>query len=74
MCLCDCVFRIQCITFFLRSSVVGGGTMLQAGRSRVRNPMRSENFVSLPNPSSRTMAVEFTQPVTEMSTKKFFGG
>jgi hypothetical protein len=40
-----------------RGSVVGWGTMLQAGRSRVRFPMRLD-FFSLPNPSSRTMALQ----------------
>jgi hypothetical protein len=32
----------------------GWGAMLQAGRSRVRGPMRWINFFGLPNPSSRT--------------------
>jgi hypothetical protein len=52
--------------------------MLQAGRSQVRVPMRLLNFVfNLPNPSSRTMALGFTQPVTEINArnrKKSFGG
>jgi hypothetical protein len=56
-----------------RSSVVGWRTMLQAARSRVRLPMRSLNFLNLPNPSSRTMALELTQPLTEMSTGNFLG-
>jgi hypothetical protein len=30
---------------------------------------RSLNFLNLPNPSSRTMALGFIQPVTEMSTR-----
>jgi hypothetical protein len=38
--------------------------MLQAGRSRVRLPMRSLNFFNLPNPSSHTMALVLTQPLT----------
>jgi hypothetical protein len=29
-------------------------------------------FISLPNPSSRTMALGSTQPPTEMSTKNIF--
>jgi hypothetical protein len=45
-----------------RCSVVGWNTMLQAGRSRVRFPVRS------PNPSSRTMDLESTQLLTEIST------
>jgi hypothetical protein len=54
-------------------SVVGWGTMLQAGRSRVRIPMRWI-FFSWPNPSSRTMALSSTQPLTEISTRKIPGG
>jgi hypothetical protein len=42
-------------------SIVGWGTMLQAGRSRDRVPMRWI-FFNWPNPSSRTMALELTQP------------
>jgi hypothetical protein len=47
--------------------------MQQAGRSRVRVPMRWI-FFSLPNPSSLTMALGSTQPLTEMSTMDFPGG
>jgi hypothetical protein len=52
-----------------RGSVVGWGTMLQAGRSRVWFPMRSLNFFLWPNPSSRTVALESTQPLKERSTR-----
>jgi hypothetical protein len=45
------------------------GAMLQAGRSRVRLSMRSLIFFSAPNPSGRTMALGFTQTLTEMSTR-----
>jgi hypothetical protein len=51
--------------------------MLQAGRSRVRDPTRSFFFFffffffNLPTPSSRTMALGLTQPLTEMSTRNF---
>jgi hypothetical protein len=31
-------------------------------------------FFNLHNPSNRNMALEFTQPLTEMSTRRFFGG
>jgi hypothetical protein len=48
--------------------------MLQAGRSRVRDPMRSLDFLNLPNPSDRTMALGSTQPLTEMSTRNLTGG
>jgi hypothetical protein len=39
--------------------------MVQAGRSRVRIPMRYLDFFNLPNPSSRTMALGSTQPLNE---------
>jgi hypothetical protein len=39
------------------SSVVGWGTMLQAGRLSVWFPMRSLDFFNLPSPSSHTMAI-----------------
>jgi hypothetical protein len=45
-----------------------------AGRSRIRFPMRSLDFFNLPNPSSRTMALGSTQPLTEMSTRNFPAG
>jgi hypothetical protein len=48
--------------------------MLQAGRSSVRFPMRSLDFFNLPNPSSRTMALRSTQPLTEMSARNIPGG
>jgi hypothetical protein len=47
--------------------------MLQAGRSPVRVPDEVDNF-NLPNPSSRTMALGSTQPLTEMSTRNLPGG
>jgi hypothetical protein len=56
-----------------RGSVVGWGTMLQTGRSRVRVPMRWI-FFNWPNPSSQTMALGSTQPLTQMSTMKIPGG
>jgi hypothetical protein len=55
-------------------SAVGSGIMLQAGRSRVRDPIRSFKFSNLPNPSSRTMALRLSQPLTQMSTRKCFWG
>jgi hypothetical protein len=48
--------------------------MLQAGRSRVRFPIRSLDFFNLPDPSNRTMAMRSTQPLTEMSTRNLLGG
>jgi hypothetical protein len=53
-----------------RGSVVGLGTTLQAGRSRDRIPDEVD-FFNLPNPSSRTMALGSTQP---MSTRNIPGG
>jgi hypothetical protein len=32
----------------------------------------NEFFFNLPNPSSRTVALGFTQPLTEMKTRKSF--
>jgi hypothetical protein len=56
-----------------RGSVVGC-IMLQAGMSRVQVPMRSlDFFFNWPNPSSRTVALESTQPLTEMSTNSILG-
>jgi hypothetical protein len=49
-------------------------TMLQAERSRVRVPMKWNFFFNLPNPSSRTMGVGSTQPLTEMSIRNLYGG
>jgi hypothetical protein len=46
-----------------RGSVVGLGTMLQTGRSRDQIP-DEVNFFNLPNPSSRTMTLGSTQPLT----------
>jgi hypothetical protein len=59
-----------------RGSVVGRGTMLQAGRSPVRVPDEVD-FFNLPNPSGPTMALVSTQPLTEMremSTRNLPGG
>jgi hypothetical protein len=52
-------------------SVVGSGTMLQANSSR--NRVRMDFFSHLPNPSSCTMALGSTQPLTEMSTRNLPG-
>jgi hypothetical protein len=46
--------------------------MLQAGRSRVRVPMRSLNSYNLPYLSTHTMSLGLTQPLIEMSTRKVF--
>jgi hypothetical protein len=36
--------------------------------------MKSLDYFNLPNLSSRIMALGLTQPLTEMSTRNFFGG
>jgi hypothetical protein len=61
----------------LKGDNLGGelsASMLQAGRSLDRIPMRSLDFFNLPNSSSRTMALGSTQPLTEMSTRNLPGG
>jgi hypothetical protein len=53
-----------------RGSVVCLGTMLHAGRSRVRFPMREVNgFFQRPIPSSRTITLWSSQSLAEMSTR-----
>jgi hypothetical protein len=47
--------------------------MLQAGTSPVR-VLYEVDFFNLPNPSSRTTVLGSTQPLTEMSARKFPGG
>jgi hypothetical protein len=47
--------------------------MPQAGRSPVRVPDEVDVF-NLLNPSSRIMALESTQPLSEMSTRNLPGG
>jgi hypothetical protein len=47
--------------------------MLQTGRSLVRIPDEVD-FFNLLNPSSRTMVLGLTQPLTEMSTRNLPGG
>jgi hypothetical protein len=54
-----------------RSSVAGWGTMLQA---KVTGLSPDEvDFFNLPNPSSRAVALEPTQPLTEISTRNLPG-
>jgi hypothetical protein len=47
--------------------------MLQAGRWPVRVPDEVD-FINLPNPSSRTMALGLTQRLAETSTRNLPGG
>jgi hypothetical protein len=49
--------------------------MIEARRSPVRVPDEVKFFFfNLPNPSSRTMALGSTQPLTKMSTRNLHGG
>jgi hypothetical protein len=68
---CACIMRVTCYIQlpWARGSVVGWGTVLQAVRSRIQVPMRSLDFFNWPNPSSRSMALRSTQPLTELSTR-----
>jgi hypothetical protein len=47
--------------------------MLQAGRSPVQVPDEVD-FLNLPNPSSRAVALGSIQPLTKMSTTNLLGG
>jgi hypothetical protein len=61
--------RAECYFLF---SLLGQGwvTMLQAGRSWVQFQIRSWNYFNLPSPSSCIMALSYTQPLMEVSTRK----
>jgi hypothetical protein len=47
--------------------------MPQGRRSHIQFPMGSVNFSNLPNPSHHTIALGFTQALTEMSTRNLPG-
>jgi hypothetical protein len=47
--------------------------VLQAGKSRVGVPTKSLNFLNVPDPTSLTMALGFTQPLTEKITRNVSG-
>jgi hypothetical protein len=55
------------------SLLYGIETMLQAGGSRFRFPMRSLDFFNWPKPSGRNMAPGSIQSLTEMSTRNLPG-
>jgi hypothetical protein len=55
-------------------SVVGWGTMLQAGGSRVRLPMRPLVILFFVNFAASLWPLSSTQPQTEMSTTNLPGG
>jgi hypothetical protein len=48
--------------------------MLQGGRLQDQFLMRSLGFFNLPNPSSHTVALGSTQPLTAMSTSNLPAG
>jgi hypothetical protein len=48
--------------------------MLQAWRLGMPFPIMTLDFSILPNPSSRTVTLESTLPLTEMSTTNLLGG
>jgi hypothetical protein len=47
---------------------------VQAERSRFLVPVRLLEFFNLPDPSNRIAALEFTQPLPEISIRKCFWG
>jgi hypothetical protein len=57
-----------------RGSVNGSGTVLTSREVAVSIPDEVVEFFSWPNPSSRTMALGSTQPLTEMSTRNISEG
>jgi hypothetical protein len=71
---CQLIFRCVPISSGVCSNTVGWGTVLQAGRTWVRFPMVSFEFFHWPNPSSRTMPLGLTQPLTETCTTDLLGG
>jgi hypothetical protein len=68
------ILRKYTVYLGARGSVVGWGTMLQAGRSRDLIPMRWIFFFNWPNPYSQAMDLGSTHPLTEMSTRNIPGG
>jgi hypothetical protein len=67
------LLNVAFICYRINCSIDGWGAMLQAWRLRVLLTMGSVIFLSVPNPCSRTMAPEFTKPVTEINTGRFPG-
>jgi hypothetical protein len=63
----ESVYSIILLLFGARGSIVGWGTLLPVGRSRV--PDEVAGFFNWPNPSRRTMTLGYTQPLTEMSSR-----
>jgi hypothetical protein len=55
---------------FVSPKLSDSGAMLQAGKLRVPFPTMLSIFFNLPNPSSHTVSLGLTQPLTEISTRK----
>jgi hypothetical protein len=66
------IFLSSGVVLGARGSLVGWSTTLQARRSPVRVRDGVDCF-NLPNPFSRTMALESTQPLTNMSARNLLG-
>jgi hypothetical protein len=66
------VVMLVVVTQGARGNIVAWGTMLQAGRSRVRFSM-SMDFFNWLNPSSLTISLGSIQPLTEISTRNLLG-
>jgi len=62
------MFRVASSLVFICDYLLITGTALQAGRSRVRYSTGSVGIFHWLIPSGRTMTLESTQPLTEMST------
>jgi hypothetical protein len=63
-----CVYVFHMIFSGAHGSVIGSGTMLQAGKLAGSTPDETIGFFNCPNPSSRIMALGSTQPLAEISS------
>jgi hypothetical protein len=67
-----CFFKS--LRYFLLATISLCDSILQAGKVTSSIPDEVIEFFNLPNPSSRTMALGSTQPLTEMSARNLPGG
>jgi hypothetical protein len=67
--------ELHLFTFIIGAlgSVVGSDTMLTCRKVAGSIPDEVTGFVNYSNPSSRTIALGSTQPLTEMSTRNLSG-